>query len=78
MRTTIDIDEDILLAAKALASKQRRSAGSIISELARKGLSGGSQVLAESNERYGFNPLPKRGVIVTDELVESIRKELGD
>ncbi len=38
MRTTLDIDEDVLGAAKALASAQKKTAGKILSELARKGL----------------------------------------
>jgi hypothetical protein len=38
MRTTLDIDEDILQAAKELAARRRTNAGKIISELARKAL----------------------------------------
>jgi len=38
MRTTLDIDEDVLQAAKELAASRRRTAGQVISELARKGL----------------------------------------
>ena len=78
MRTTLDIDEDVLLAAKSLASRQRRSAGSVISELARKGLSGSEEQVGEVKAKYGFEPLPKRGVVVTNELVESIREELEE
>lgn len=38
MRTTIDLDEDLLQTAKALAAVQRKSLSSVISELAWKGL----------------------------------------
>lgn len=38
MRTTLAIDDDILLAAKALATQQRRSVGEVISDLARRSL----------------------------------------
>lgn len=38
MRTTLDIDDDILQAAKELASVRRTTAGKVLSELARKGL----------------------------------------
>lgn len=38
MRTTLDIDDDVVVAAKELASGERRSLGSVISELARRGL----------------------------------------
>lgn len=38
MRTTVDLDEDILNLAKHLAQQQGVSAGQVISELARKAL----------------------------------------
>ena len=38
MRTTLDIDDDVVAAARELAATQRRSLGSVISELARRGL----------------------------------------
>jgi hypothetical protein len=38
MRTTLEIDDDVVAAARELADGQRRSLGSVISELARRGL----------------------------------------
>ena len=38
MRTTLDIDDDIVAAARELAANERRSLGAVISELARRGL----------------------------------------
>jgi hypothetical protein len=38
VRTTLDIDDDIVAAARELAAEERRSLGSVISELARRGL----------------------------------------
>lgn len=38
MRTTLDIDDDVVAAARELAGEERRSLGSVISELARRGL----------------------------------------
>ena len=38
MRTTLDIDDEVLEAAKELARRERKTAGQVISELARKGL----------------------------------------
>ncbi len=38
MRTTLEIDDDIVAAAKELATAERRSLGAVISELARRGL----------------------------------------
>ena len=42
MRTTINIDDDVLFAAKELARRDGNSIGAVISELAREGLNGGS------------------------------------
>lgn len=41
MRTTLDIDEDVVAAARELAATERRSLGSVVSELARRGLTPG-------------------------------------
>lgn len=38
MRTTLDLDEDVMAAARELAADGRRSVGSVVSELARRGL----------------------------------------
>lgn len=38
MRTTLNIDDDIVAAARELAAGEHRSLGSVISELARRGL----------------------------------------
>lgn len=38
MRTTLDIDDDVLQAAKELADVRGSTAGKVLSELARKGL----------------------------------------
>lgn len=38
MRTTLAINDDVLIVAKAMAAQQRRSLGEVISGLARKSL----------------------------------------
>jgi len=38
VRTTLEIDDDVVAAARELAALERRSVGSVISELARRGL----------------------------------------
>ncbi len=42
MRTTLDLDDDVLSAARELARLGSRSLGSVVSELARAGLRPGS------------------------------------
>jgi len=77
MRTTMNIDEDVLLAAKGLARRDGSSVGAVISELARKGLNGGSSGdgRPEDDGFCGFRPLPKRGRPVTNELVDRLRED---
>ena len=75
MRTTLDIDDDILQAAKELARGEKKTAGQVLSELARKGLTGAAAPASgfeESAEpkfelRNGWYVLPSRGGIVTKE-----------
>lgn len=74
VRTTLDIDDDILQAAKELASASKRSAGVVLSELARKGMRG-SEEFHES--RNGVPLLPPSGEIVTLEKVRRIMDEEG-
>lgn len=38
MRTTLDLDDDVVSAARELAAAERRSLGAVVSELARRGL----------------------------------------
>jgi hypothetical protein len=38
MRTTIDLDDDVLLAAKSLAAQRQESLGKVISALTRQAL----------------------------------------
>ncbi len=80
MRTTLDIEDDVLAAAKALARRQRKSVGTVISELARRGLNQVPAVagVAEPAAFYGFDPLPERGVVVTDALIDLLRDETGE
>ena len=77
MRTTIDLDEDILSAVKERARREKRSAGAVLSELAREALTGaapGGEV-AERESFYGFEPLPRRGPVVSNELIDRLRED---
>ena len=79
MRTTLDIADDVLQAAKELARRNRTTAGEVISELARRALcqSHGEQAASKPKGRLasflGFRPFPRRGGLVTDDLVDQLR-----
>ena len=74
MRTTLDIDEDVLESAKELAARRGTTAGRVISELARSALAPRSRL---PRMRNGVPVLPKqRGTrIVTSEIVNRLRDE---
>lgn len=76
MRTTLDIEADVLQAAKEIAAKERSTAGAVISRLARRGLVGSSGA-AGVKVRNGVPMLPKRGEVVTLEHVRAIMDEEG-
>jgi hypothetical protein len=77
MRTTLDIDDDVLRAVKERARREKRTAGAVISELARQALTAtpGGPAVCESRATYGFRPFPKRGVVVTNEVIDRLREE---
>jgi negative regulator of replication initiation len=73
MRTTLSIDDDVLTAAKAIAHQTHKTIGEVVSDLARRSL----RPPADLAERNGIPLLPVRekGVIVTPELVNTLRDE---
>jgi hypothetical protein len=80
MRTTLDIADDVLQAAKERARRENKTAGEVISELARAALTAPPLVTSKAkvNEplaRYGIRPFPKRGGVVTNELIDKLRED---
>ena len=66
MRTTLDIEEDVLQAAKELAQREGSTAGRVISLLARRGLLVPSANPKKSPVMRGGVPLlGSRGEVVT-------------
>lgn len=75
MRTTLTIDDDILLAVKAQADREKRSIGDVLSALARRAL----EQPAGPNTKNGLVllPRPKTGKIVTIQVVNELRDDLS-
>ena len=80
MRTTLDIDDAVLEAVKELARREGRTAGAVLSALARQALTGSkpatSSTLAEAPAHYGFRPFAGTQP-VTNTLVDRLRDEQG-
>lgn len=78
MRTTLDIDDDLLKAAKDLARRRGTTAGRVVSELMRQALTGAmSEGVGERQAVYGFRAFEKRGGVVTDDDIEKLRDAEG-
>lgn len=81
MRTTLEIEDDVLLAAKELARRGKTTAGRVISELVRQALTqapaAAARTAREAEAVYGFRPLPPRGAVVTNEQVDKLRDDEG-
>ena len=90
MRTTLDISIDVLQAAKERARINKKTIGEVISELARQALNAmpaphttgttrnaqSALTAQEPKAVYGVRPFPKRGGIVTNEFINTLRDEI--
>jgi hypothetical protein len=82
MRTTMDIEDDVLAAAKELARLQGTSAGTMVSRLLRAALSGsaapGLTPVPQPSEGGVFRPFPAEGGrLVSNEQINRLRDEAG-
>jgi hypothetical protein len=71
MRTTLDISQDVLLAAKEMAARRNITMGEVISDLARKSLRSGDK-LTPAGTRNGFPLLAPTGQAITSEFIKAL------
>jgi len=74
MRTTLDIDDDVLTAVKELAAAQKTTAGQVISDLARQSLTRPIDV-KQLPIRNGFPILPRTGKVITADYIDKLLEE---
>ena len=74
MRTTLDIDDELLLTVKQIAQERKQSAGTVVSSLLRDAL---QPKVFELDHRDGIPVLPRQGnrPEVTAALVNRLRDE---
>jgi hypothetical protein len=80
VRTTLAIDDDVLIAVKERARHEGRSAGAVLSDLARQALT--AHRIGDADESgeapspfFGFEPIPHRGGTVSNDLIDELRDE---
>ena len=80
MRTTLDIDDDLLVAAKELARRERKTTGKLVSDLMREALrtrTNSATAGRPQRDFYGIRPIPAGGAVVTNAFVDELREEFG-
>ena len=77
MRTTLDIEDDVLVAAKEMARREHLTAGQVISRLARLALTARVDQRQPAVTVAGFRPLPARGTLVSNDQVNALRENEG-
>ena len=81
MRTTLDIADDVLAAAKERARREHKSIGQVVSELVRQALTApreplhASSAVKEPPAVYGVQPFARRGTVVTNNLIDRLRND---
>jgi hypothetical protein len=74
MRTTLNLDDDILATAKALAAQQGRSLGEVVSVLVRRAVEPAVEAPVERNGIPLF-PVARAAGLVTPEIVDELLDE---
>lgn len=77
MRTTVSLDDDVLLAVKERARREKRTAGQVLSDLARQALTAQQHrgLQEHATEHHGFRPLPPRGAAISNALIDRLRED---
>ncbi len=77
MKTTLDLDQDVLLAAKKIPARSKRTTGAVISEVFRRGLHPAPPTARSPAKELaaGFEVIPANGRVVTNELVRRLHDQ---
>jgi hypothetical protein len=73
MRTTINIEEDVLLAVKEIAKQRGSTVGRVLSDLARESLT--KKAVVSKKAGLPIFPIQPGAGVVTLELVNKLREE---
>ena len=77
MRTTLEIDDDVLMAAKELAAAEGSTTGKVLSELARKGLIASRKPAARRNGVPLLPPREGTGLVTSATVKALLEGELA-
>ena len=74
MRTTVNLDEDVALAVRALARAEGKSFGRVVSELARRGLAPREERLGDQGGFPVFRVAPDAPSITPDMVEDALQE----
>jgi len=73
MRTTVDLEEDVLMAAKELARQQGVTVGKVVSDLVRQALT--RRPAGGTRQGIPLFPVQPKAGVVTPEMVNQLRDD---
>ena len=74
VRTTVNVDDDVLEAAKSIARTEGRGVGAVISELARRGLTP-THIRVSAEDGFPVFAVPDDAPPITDAMVRAALDE---
>ncbi len=77
MRTTLDIEDAVLAAVKEIAEARNSTAGEVISELARRGLSRSTGRIGHTASGFPVFDIPENAKPLSSATVKSILSDEG-
>ena len=83
MKTTLDLPDDLLIKAKALAARRRMTLKDMVTHALRREIMPASELNPADSERYEVGPfgilrLQKRGTPVTEQDIRNLKNEADD
>ena len=83
MKTTLDLPDDLLIEAKALAARRRITLKDMVTHALRREVMPQLDMKSDHDERYetgafGILRLKKRGSVVTEEIIRDLSNEADE
>lgn len=80
MRTTLNIDDEVLQTVREIARQRNLPTGTVVSALLRQALTGKTPTTRKDRDRpgsvAGFRPFPERDTPVDNDLIDRLRDEV--
>ena len=75
MRTTLNIDDDVLATVKALASRDRKPVGAVVSEMLRRAVEPSARSPRRTRNGIPLFPVASNARVVTPDVVKELLED---